>query len=158
MDGRNPKSWRATLTPHRSLSRRSFIAVMGLIAAVNFVAGMVFLAIGAWPVMGFCGLDVLIMYWAFRRNFADGRRAEMIEITAHELVLERLAEGREPEEQRFVRSWVRVELEEDRERELIGRLLLRSHGTATEIASFLGAEERKALAGELKTALVSPHV
>ncbi len=158
MDGSNPKSWRATLTPHRSLSRGGFIAVMGLIATVNLVAGTVFFAIGAWPVVGFCGFDVAIMYWAFRRNFADGRRAERIEITEHELVLERLAEGRERQEQRFVRRWVRVRLEEDRERELIGRLLLHSHGTSTEIASFLGAEERKSLASALKSALASPHI
>ena len=158
MERSNPKTWAATLTPHRSLSRQGFIAVMSLIAGANFIAGVVFYVIGAWPVIGFCGLDVLLMWWAFRVNFADGRKLERIEITAHELILERLAHGRERQEQRFVRRWVKVELEEDKDRELIGRLLLRSHGTRTEIGKFLAPEERKALAGELKAALASPHV
>ena len=108
MERSNSKTWAATLTPHRSLSRQGFIAVMSLIAGANFIAGVVFYAIGAWPVIGFCGLDVLLMWWAFRVNFADGRKLERIEITAHELILERLAHGRERQEQRFVRRWVKV--------------------------------------------------
>lgn len=158
MERSNPKSWRATLTPHRSLSRRGFLVLMGVVIGVNAVAGAAFMAIGAWPVMGFCGLDVLIVWWAFRRNFADARRAERIEITEHEVVLERLAENRQPERSRFVRNWVRVELEEDRPRELIGRLFLRCHGNLTEIGSFLSAEERKELAQALRGALARPHI
>ena len=60
----------------------------------------------------------------------------------HELVLRRLAEREPAQEQRFARRWVRVELEEDRERELVGPLYLRFGGKRTEIASFLGAQER----------------
>lgn len=152
----NPKSWVATLTPYRSLSRRGFVAVMALIALANFIAGLVFFAIGAWPVVGFCGLDVAIMYWAFRANFLDGRRVERIEITPHELILTASAAGTAPRQQRFVRHWVRVELEEDRERELIGRLFLRSHGTRTEIGRFLAPGERQSLAVALRRALAAP--
>jgi uncharacterized membrane protein len=154
----NTKSWVATLTPHRSLSRRGFITVMSLIAGVNFVTGVVFFAIGAWPIVGFCGLDVLLMWWAFRMNFADGRKLERIEITSHELILETHAEGREPQEQRFVRRWVRVEMEEDHSRELTGSLYLRSHGSRTEIGRFLSPDERKSLAHELKAALASTQI
>ena len=153
----NPKNWAATLTPHRSLSRRGFLTVMGLIAAVNFVAGVVFYSLGAWPVMGFCGLDVLLMWLAFRSNFADARRAERIEITGGELILERLAEGKPPQQQRFIRRWVRVMLVEDVERELIGPLYLTSHGKRTEIAAFLAPFEKKELAAALKTALVAAY-
>ena len=84
---------------------------------------MFFYVIGAWPVVGFMGLDVALIWWAFRANFADARRAEHIEITSDELVLRRLAEDRPAQEQRFARRWVRVELEEDRERELVGPLI-----------------------------------
>ena len=158
MERSNPKSWVATLTPHRSLSRRGFLAVMGLVAGVNFIAGLVFFLIGAWPVVGFCGLDVAIMWLAFRRNFADARRAERIEVTEHELVLERLAEGQEREVQHYVRRWVRIDLEVDRERELIGRLFIASHGQRTEIGSFLAPFERQELAVALKAALAMPRI
>jgi uncharacterized membrane protein len=158
MERGNEKSWVATLTPHRSLTRNGFLAVMVLVASVNFVAGMVFFLIGAWPVVGFCGIDVLIMWLAFRRNFADGRRAERIEITEHELVLEQRADGLEPVRKHFVRRWVRFELEQDHERELVGRLYLTTSGQRTEIASFLAPFERQDLAVALRAALASPHV
>ena len=69
MDTSNIKAWQATLTPHRSLSRQGFLVVMTLVVAVNLVVGALFMAIGAWPVAGFAGLDVLIIWWAFRANF-----------------------------------------------------------------------------------------
>ena len=146
------------LTPHRSLSRQGFLVVMGTIAGLNLIGGTVFWLLGAWPVVGFMGLDVLLIWWAFKANFSAARRAERIEVTDHELILERLLPGRPPLESRFVRGWVRVELEEDRERELIGRLYLNSRHKRTEIGSFLSPAERKTLAGALKQALARPHI
>lgn len=158
MDDRNTKAWQATLTPHRSLTRQGFLVVMGLVVAVNLVVGGLFMAIGAWPVAGFAGLDVLIIWWAFRANFADARKMERISITEHELVFDRLAENRAPEQQRFVRRWVRVELEEDRERELIGRLSLVSGAFRVAVGDFLAPEERKQLATALRAALAVPRI
>ena len=157
MDDTKPKTWRAILTPHRSLSPKGFVILMSVIVGLNLTVGMFFYVIGAWPVVGFIGLDVALVWWAFRANFADARRAEHIEITAGELVLRRLAEDRPAQEQRFARRWVRVELEEDRERELVGPLYLRFGGKRTEIASFLGARERLSFANALKAALINPR-
>lgn len=158
MEPRNPDNFKAVLTPHRSLSRQGFIALMTVVIAVNFAAGTAFAMIGAWPVASFAGLDVLLIWWAFKRNFADGRRAEHIEITAKELILERFAHGKPTGSQRFTRPWVRVELEEDQERDLIGRLFLRLHGKRTEIGRFLAPFERKSLADALNAALIGPHI
>jgi len=158
MERSNPKTWQAVLTPYRSLSRRGFILVMSLIAAINLVVGGMFYAIGAWPVVGFLGLDVLAIWWAFRVNFADARKAERIVITEHELILERLSERRGREELRFVRRWARVDLEEDTERDLIGSLYLSASGRRTAIGAFLPPDERKAFAGQLRRALAIPHI
>lgn len=158
MDPSNSKAWQATLTPHRSLSREGFLAIMVLVVLVNLVVGGLFMAVGAWPVAGFAGLDVLIIWWAFRANFADARRMERISITEHELILDRLRHDQPGEQHRFVRRWVRVELEEDRERELIGRLLLVSGPTRMPIGEFLAPEERKTLASALKSALAIPRI
>ncbi len=157
MDDTKPKTWQAILTPHRSLSREGFLILMTVIVGLNLTAGMFFYVIGAWPVVGFMGLDVALIWWAFRANFADARRAEHIEITSDELVFRRLAEDKPAQEQRFARRLVRVDLEEDRERELVGPLFLRFRGKRTEIASFLGAQERLAFANALKAALINPH-
>ena len=158
MEDRNSKLWQATLTPHRSLTKEGFLAVMGLVVVVNLVVGGMFVLLGAWPIAGFAGLDVLLVWWAFRANFADARQMERILITEHELVFDRLREHHPPEQQRFVRRWVRVELEEDRERELIGRLLLISGSTRLAIGDFLAPEERKTLATALKSALAIPRI
>jgi uncharacterized membrane protein len=138
------------LTPHRSLTRQGFVLVMALVAAVNLVAGLAFLAIGAWPVMMFCGLDVLIVWWAFRRNFADAREAERIVFDGDKVTLARISKDGSTRNTEFNRRWLSVELEYDDVRELVGRLLLRSHGKVHEIASFLGAEERQSLASALR--------
>lgn len=156
MQQSNPENWQAVLTPHRSLSRQAFILVMSFIAGANLALGTVFFAIGAWPVVGFLGLDVLAIWWAFRANFASAERAERIVVTADEVILERRSAKRPPEVLRFVRRWLRVHLEEDTERELIGDLILSSGGVDTVIGSFLPPEERKAFARQFRRALISP--
>ncbi len=156
MEEKTNTTWRATLTPHRSLTRKGHAILMGVIIGANLAGGVFFLIIGAWPVIGFLGVDVLLVWLAFRSNYAAGRQAERIEITAHELVLEKLWERRPRLELRFSRRWVRVELEIDAERELIGPLYLRFKGQRTQIASFLGGEERQAFASALRAALASP--
>lgn len=158
MEASNTKAWQATLTPHRSLSRQGFLLVMILVVLVNLVVGGLFMAIGAWPVAGFAGLDVLLIWWAFRANFADARQMERIIVTDHELVLDRMPKDKPREQHRFVRRWVRVELEEDRDRELIGRLLLVSGPTRMPIGEFLAPEEKKTLASALKSALAIPRI
>lgn len=64
--------FRAVLTPHRSLSPRGFLILMSVLATVSFATGLLFASIGAWPVLGFFGLDVGIIYLAFRLNYRAG--------------------------------------------------------------------------------------
>jgi uncharacterized membrane protein len=155
--GKN-NTWQATLTPHRSLTRQGFLTIMFLVIMVNVVIGAVFMSAGAWPVTGFAGLDVLLVWWAFRANFADAQRLERISITEHDVVLERMRKKKPTETSHFVRRWVRVELEEDRERELVGRLTLVSGGRRAVIGDFLSAEEKQALAQALRSALAIPRI
>jgi uncharacterized membrane protein len=158
MDADNPQIFRAVLTPHRSLPASGFLILMAVLVALNLTAGITFYILGAWPVMGFMGLDVALVWWAFRLNYASARLSERIEINDHELVLEREKHGSPPEQHRFTRGWVQVELEEDRDRELIGSLFLRSRGVKTEIGRFLSPQERKSFAAALKTALAKPRI
>lgn len=82
--------FRAVLSPHRSLSQSGFLIVMIAVGLVSFFVGFAFLLMGAWPVMGFFGLDVALIYWAFKRNYYDGRAAETIEVTPHNVILTRI--------------------------------------------------------------------
>ena len=68
-DELEPTIFSAMITPHRSLGRVGFLVLMAVFGAVSFVAGIAFLLMGAWPVFGFFGLDVVLLYWAFRLNY-----------------------------------------------------------------------------------------
>jgi uncharacterized membrane protein len=157
-NSQNFAPWAVTLSPHRSLGQPGFLAVMAILAGISFVAGIVFMSMGAWPVSGFFGLDVALVWWAFRANFKDGGARERIEISGDRVVLQRGAAGRLDEEVLFNRRWVKIRLDHDEARELTGKLCLVSHGKATEIASFLGQDEKRMLAAELRAALASPRI
>jgi uncharacterized membrane protein len=152
------QTFRATLRPYRSLGRKGFVILMTALIFLNFVAGTAFYMLGAWPVAPFLGLDVLLVWWAFRKNYSDSLKEEQIEVTAHELILRRFDHDKEREELRFTRDWVKVELEEDKDRDLIGRLFLRFRGERTEIGRFLGAHDRQEVAALLRGALAKPHI
>ncbi len=158
MNANADETFRATLRPYRSLGRTGFILLMAVLIALNFAAGTAFYLLGAWPVAPFLGADVGLVWWAFRKNYKDALKEEQIEVTAHELILRRFDRRRQREELRFTRDWVRVELEEDKERDLIGGLFLRSRGERTEIGRFLGARDRKEAATLLRAALAKPHI
>jgi uncharacterized membrane protein len=66
----------ALLTPHRSLGRRGFALLMILFTGLCMFDGFIFLMAGAWPILGFCGLEVLLLFGAFlnpddRESFAS---------------------------------------------------------------------------------------
>jgi uncharacterized membrane protein len=56
----------ATIRPHRALSERGLMIVMLSLIAVSFVAGVSFIMMGGWPVAGFLGLDILLIWIAMR--------------------------------------------------------------------------------------------
>src|SRR4029077_19840909 len=76
-----PTIFSAVLTPHRSLGPTGFLIFMAVLGGMSFVSGMVFLIAGAWPVFGFFGLDVLLVYWAFRANYRSARAYEVVTVT-----------------------------------------------------------------------------
>ena len=79
----------AVLHPHRSLSPSGFVILMVAVSLVCFAAGVAFALIGAWPVFGFFGLDVLLIYFAFRINYRWGRMYETVVLTEDTLTVER---------------------------------------------------------------------
>ncbi|MGV7219700.1 DUF2244 domain-containing protein [Bradyrhizobium sp. UFLA05-112] len=142
----------ALLTPHRSLNRTGFLAVMLFLSVVSFVTGIVFLMMGAWPVLGFFGLDVLVIWWAFKVNFRTARASEEIVVTVSELRVRRVSHRGHVAEWVFNPLWVRLEQEADEEYGL-ERLYLVSRGRSVSIASFLGPEEKASFAKALIDAL-----
>ena len=147
-----PRIFSALLTPHRSLNRTGFLAVMIFLSVVSFVTGIVFLMMGAWPVFGFFGLDVLVIWWAFRVNFRTARASEEIVVTPSELRVRRVSHRGHVAEWVLNPLWVRLEQEADEEFG-IERLYLVSHGRRLIVGHFLGPEEKASFAKALMEAL-----
>jgi uncharacterized membrane protein len=143
----------ATLRPHRSLSKRGFVLVMAGVAGGGFLIGTAFFMAGAWPVAGFAGLEILLVYIAFRMNFRDGDRAERLVMTDRGLDILRIApSGRTTEQTRLEPAWLSVEMDDPPRHE--SRLLIRGgHGLVTEIGRFLQPEEKVEVAAALREAL-----
>ncbi len=154
----NPKTWSVTLTPHRSLEGPAFKVLMAVVILINLVMAIFFVKLGAWPVFPFLGLDVVLLWFAFKVNAKAAQCSEKIVIHGEDVRLLKEMQGTPPLEMSFNRRWLKVKLEYDEARELVGRLFLISRGQMTEIASFLGADERESLAKALKDAIVSPKI
>ena len=151
-------SFSALLTPHRSLGPRGFMVLMGAVCAVSFGTGLLFYMIGAWPVMGFLGLDVALIYVAFKLNFRALRLYEAVDLTSHALTVTRVQPSGKTQVWSFNPYWVRLALEERRGRST--ELSLVSHGSRLVFASFLTDGEREDFASALRAALSSaksPH-
>ncbi len=147
----------AVITPHRSLSRHGFILLMSVIAALSFVCGIVFMIAGAWPVLGFFGLDVALIYLAFRLNYRAARAVEQVRLTRSELTIRRLDHRGRGIEIGIQPYWLKVEVVGDGCAEEIH---LRSHGEIHTVGAYLSPPERVAFAKELTAALKTvrePH-
>ncbi|MBI5322760.1 DUF2244 domain-containing protein [Bradyrhizobium sp.] len=142
----------ALLTPHRSLNRTGFLALMGFVCAISFIAGLAFLMMGAWPVLGFFGLDVLAIWWAFRVNFRTARAFEEIRVTPSELRVRRTSHRGHVVEWVLNPLWVKLDQKQDPEFG-IEKLYLVSGGRRVSIASFLGPDEKASFAKALLAAL-----
>lgn len=147
-----PELFSALLTPHRSLSRTGFLILMGFVGTVSFIAGIAFLLMGAWPVLGFFGLDALAIWWAFRVNFRTARAREEITVTPSELRVRRTSHRGHVVEWVLNPLWVRLDQTSDPEFG-IERLYLVSRGRRVSIGSFLGPEEKASFAKALMDAL-----
>jgi len=150
-----PTLFSARVTPHRSLNRTGFVVLMTFVGAVSFIAGVAFWMMGAWPVLGFFGLDVLVIYWAFRINFRSAEATEDIVVTPTELRVRRVSHRGQVMEWTLNPLWVQLEQTGDPEFG-IERLYLVSRGRRVSVGYFLGPDEKasfyKALLAALQTA------
>ncbi|MGB7257964.1 MAG: DUF2244 domain-containing protein [Pseudolabrys sp.] len=147
-----PTIFSAVITPHRSLSRFGFFLVMAVFGVTSFIAGVVFLLAGAWPVFGFFGLDVLLLYWAFRLNYRSAAAYEEVTVTAAALKVRKVSHRGQVREWVLNPLWVRLD-KISHEEFGIERLFLVSRGKKLIIANFLGPDEKASFANALSAAL-----
>ena len=146
-----PGAFHAILRPYRSLAPGGFAVMMALLAGLSVITGVVFYVAGAWPVTGFLGLDVLLVYIAFKLNYRSGRLYETVDLTPARLVWTRVHPSGRQERFDCNPYWARVDLREWPD----GRthLGIIAQGKEWIVGRFLTDDERRDFASALRAAL-----
>jgi uncharacterized membrane protein len=140
------------LHPYRSLKPRAFVIIMLALVALSLIVGAICILVGAWPIFGFFGLDVLLVYVAFRANYRSARQHEAVRLTERSLTVERVSVKGERRQFRFEPTWLRVSFDDTAER---SPLTLASHGRTLVVGSFLAPEQRRSFAAQLRRAIAA---
>ena len=139
------------LSPHRSLPPRGFHVLMLALGLISLAVGIGFVAIGAWPVFGFFGLDVALVYLAFHLNYRGARQRETIRLAGDTFTVERVGVRGERRAWQFQPFWLQVILEERAGD--ANRLLVASHGRSLVVGDFVTSPARRELAAAIREAL-----
>ncbi len=140
----------ATIHPHRSLSQRGFRRLMMCVAVASTAIGLVFFLSGAWPIVGFMGLDVLVLYLAFKASYRSAADYERVELTSSRLLVERV-QARRRLSWSFQPTWLRVTLEDPPGHH--SQITLSTHGRHLVVGRALSPPERQDFAQALRVAL-----
>jgi uncharacterized membrane protein len=142
----------ALLTPHRSLGRTGFAILMGALLFGWLATGAIFLAHGAWPVFGFFGLDVLLVYGAFKLNYRAARAREEVSMSRTSLDIRKVAPSGKAEAHHFNPFWARFQVARH---DLIGitDMAVEGQGRSVTIGGFLNPDDRESFATAFSGAL-----
>jgi len=146
-----PVLFDAFLHPHRSLSRRGFIWLMAVFGLFSLTMGGIFFFQGAWPIFGFYGLDVLVLFLFMRSNYRSARIYEKLQLTPSVLTIERGDFNGPRSTDRMQPAWLRVAIDDPPRHE--SQIQLSSHGRTVVVGSFLSPPERVEVADALNQAL-----
>ena len=149
--GIDPILFSVVLHPPASLSGNGFFGLMAALCAVSFAAGIAFTMAGAWPVFGFFGLDILLIYIAFRVSYRRARRYETVRLTEYELAVEKIDPNGRTRRWEFQPYWLRVAIDDSPKYN--SALTLSSHGKSLEIGAFLTPQEKRDVARALEVEL-----
>ena len=122
---------------------------------ISFIAGITFMLKGAWPVFGFFGLDVLLVYVFFKINFRSGRKKEIIILTKNKLIIEFYDEKKFLKRHYLDPNWIKINLIKIKNE--ISKLKITSKNKSIVIGSFLRHEEKIDVVKSLEKALKKYH-
>ena len=142
----------AELTPHRSLSKQGLRLIVGLAAALALIPGLLFFSLGAWPVVGFMGLDVLAIAVALHVSLRQGKKREQVRVWPEQLEWTTTDVKGAKTLRRFDPKSVRLLLDRDANEKTV-RLRLKTGTDEVEIGGFLHPDDKSSFARAFGTAL-----
>ena len=146
-----PLLFEAQITPHRSLSPRGLALILGFLGVVSLSVTTMFWFLGAWPIAGFNGGEMLLAAFLLRAHARSRKAREVLLLTTQDLRILRFDENGGRTEQSLPAGWLNVILEERPGR--VPALYLATHGRVEEVARVLGEPQKRDLAEALKDAL-----
>ena len=145
-----------TVLPYRSLSKKGFKNLMLIVCFIFFSIGIFFWSIGASPVFGFLGLDVLCLYLAFKINYKNGEIFENLKILNSELVITRFFPSGKSQVWNLEPYWTKAEILSQSKNN--DALVVRSKEKVVMLGSFLNLNDKKKLKKKINNALSSYKV
>ncbi|MEM9123262.1 MAG: DUF2244 domain-containing protein, partial [Pseudomonadota bacterium] len=143
----------AVLRPNRSLSPLAFRLLIGLTAGVVVVGGTAFLLIGAWPVFGFLGVELALLYGALQISFRSSRLTEEVQVSHSAIEVRRLWPNGREQSWTSNPHWSRVSMTETERAGVIVRV---SEGDKSiRLGSFLSPDERREFGKAFKEAVAT---
>lgn len=144
--------FRALLTPHRSLGSKGFAVLMGALLFGWVVTGAIFLSNGAWPVFGFLGLDVLLVYVCFKLNYRAARAREEVSVSRTSLDIRKTAPSGRSEAHHFNPFWAKFAVARHDEIGIVS-MAVQGQGRSVPIGGFLNPDDRESFAAAFSRAL-----
>jgi uncharacterized membrane protein len=141
----------ATVRPHRSLSRKGVLIAIGFMLACSLTITSMMFLLGAWPVIGFNGADIMLAVFLLWLNIRAARAAEVITLSDLTLRIVHTDIRGRSRSCSLPPYWLNVVLEE--RAGTVPKLVLAARGSRTEIARQLGEAEKRDLAVALTQAL-----
>lgn len=156
-DGAQPDQYdrpifQALLKPYRSLGRKGFFVLMSALIFCWFTVSAVFFSLGAWPVLGFFGIDITLIYWAFRVNYRAAQAREEILVSKSELHIRQIAASGQIQNYRFNPFWTRFHVDRRPDIGIIA-MNIESRGQILKVGSFLNPDDKESFASAFTSAL-----
>ncbi len=142
----------AKLTPHRSLTPRGRRIVIGIVAVLAAIPGLVLSRLGAWPVIGFMGLDILGVWWALSASGKQDRAFEEVTLWRDHLDIRQVSVNGKEQKVSFNPFFVKLVLERDHD-ERTNAIWLKGKDSDLEIGAFLNPDDKASFAQVFGTAL-----
>ena len=140
-----------TVLPYRSLTKKGFRNLMFIVSLIFFLVGVFFWHIGAWPVFGFLGLDVLLLYYAFKINYKSGEIFETIKIIHEKFSITRSFPSGKKQVWNLETYWTKVEILNPAQNQ--HNLIVKSKDKVVLLGSFLNLNDKKKLLSKIESAL-----
>ncbi len=128
-----------------------------LIGALLFgwlATGVIFLSRGAWPVFGFFGLDVLLVYVCFRLNYRAARAREEVSVSRTSIDIKKTAPSGRRQAHHFNPFWAKFSVARHDEIGITG-MTVEGQGQTVPIGSFLNPDDRESFARAFGNALAT---